>query len=438
MSSNLPTLTWINHASFMYDDGEICVVSDPWLEGNAFDNGWSLLCETKFTYDRFHEVSHIWISHEHPDHFSPLSLEKIPPNLRSKITLLYQQTEDKRVLNFCKKLGFKEYHELSEDNWYSISGLTKIKCIKCRFETNDDSMLIFKTPDISILNLNDCVIPSQNEMDRIKSEVGPIDVLLAQFSYAGWAGNRDQVEYRKSIADKNLDKFIEYAQFFSTKYVIPSASFVRFLNEENSHMNSESVTVATACEALHSRTRCQPVILYPGDSWICGTVWDNRVSLDKYEADYKSALSEQSLWKNKTVEAAQLSLLAQGFLKKLRDNNNPILIFFFPTAYIFIRDIDTAFAFSARRGLIQLKRRPEECDIILGSSGLAYCFKFQWGGDTLNINGRFEKPPGGKFWHFRIYFAASSLNNVGIRFDMPYIFANLKIMYIKLFDYLKG
>ena len=48
------------------------ILTDPWYNGNAFDNGWSLLYENKhkFIIKVLNKTNYIYITHEHPDHFS--------------------------------------------------------------------------------------------------------------------------------------------------------------------------------------------------------------------------------------------------------------------------------------------------------------------------------------------------------------------------------
>ena len=74
-------IIWVNHASFIFEHSNIRLICDPWLSGTAFNEGWHLLAETKFKLKDFSQITHIWISHEHPDHFSPATLKKIPKNL---------------------------------------------------------------------------------------------------------------------------------------------------------------------------------------------------------------------------------------------------------------------------------------------------------------------------------------------------------------------
>ena len=81
---NEELVTFVNHASVIFSYKNIRLITDPWIFGNAFNNGWSLLSESKFTIEDFDKITHIWFSHEHPDHFHPLVLKTIPENFRKK------------------------------------------------------------------------------------------------------------------------------------------------------------------------------------------------------------------------------------------------------------------------------------------------------------------------------------------------------------------
>src|SRR5579864_3571428 len=106
-------IEWVNNASFILESGSVPLICDPWLEGTIFNGGWKLLSETKLRYEDFADITHIWISHEHPDHFNPITLKHIPEEQRRRIIVLFHHTKDKRVLNVCKALGFKTW-ELPE------------------------------------------------------------------------------------------------------------------------------------------------------------------------------------------------------------------------------------------------------------------------------------------------------------------------------------
>ena len=65
-----PKIEFINHASVLVSNEEVSLLSDPWYQGDAFHKGWNLIHE--FNDDDIlnllERVTHIWISHEHPDH----------------------------------------------------------------------------------------------------------------------------------------------------------------------------------------------------------------------------------------------------------------------------------------------------------------------------------------------------------------------------------
>jgi len=63
---------------------------DPWLHGDVFNESWTLHPDPVFSEDDMARVTHIWISHEHPDHLSIATLRGIREERRSAITALFQ------------------------------------------------------------------------------------------------------------------------------------------------------------------------------------------------------------------------------------------------------------------------------------------------------------------------------------------------------------
>ncbi len=148
-------ITWVNHASFIIEHETIKLIADPWIEGTAFDNGWTHLSKSVMKYEDFADITHIWFSHEHPDHFCPQNLSKIPQEYRKRITVLFQSTTDRKVAAYCKKAGFGTVIEMEEDKYYSIS--EHVQCL-CNSFFDGDSWLYIKTDTCKLLNINDCVV----------------------------------------------------------------------------------------------------------------------------------------------------------------------------------------------------------------------------------------------------------------------------------------
>ena len=170
-------IEWVNHAGFLIQEADIMLLCDPWIEGFVFDNSWALVSPTKFRYDDFSRVTHIWFSHEHPDHFSPPNLKCIPPEIRGRITVLFQETEDKRVITVCRGLGFKAAEELPTARWTTLEpGLS----IFCQPVARGDSWLAIRTPRETILDLNDCIYESEHDLAPVLETLGNVNILITR------------------------------------------------------------------------------------------------------------------------------------------------------------------------------------------------------------------------------------------------------------------
>ena len=64
----------VNHSSIFINNQNknLGILTDPWYDGFAFNNGWSLLYKNDIEEikDLLKKTNYIFISHEHPDHFS--------------------------------------------------------------------------------------------------------------------------------------------------------------------------------------------------------------------------------------------------------------------------------------------------------------------------------------------------------------------------------
>ena len=186
-------VTLINHACVKIAIGDAVILCDPWLSGPAFNNGWDLLIKTPLTLDEVMTgVTHIWVSHEHPDHFVPKFFIDISAAYKS-IPVLFQETRDRRVKSFIESRGF-DVTELPDRREQTIGGVRMI----CGVSEFYDSWLHVRDGTHSVLNLNDCAEGDEAELREIAALTGPIDMLLTQFSYAAWKGGRANAQFREA------------------------------------------------------------------------------------------------------------------------------------------------------------------------------------------------------------------------------------------------
>jgi hypothetical protein len=402
-------LEFVNHASYVLRVGETSLLHDPWIDGPAFDFGWDLLVPTKFGTEDFSSISHIWFSHEHPDHFNPANLRAIPADQRAKTTVLYQNSIDHRVAKFCKAAGFKEVIELEPNKWVSIApGLD----IVCTPHDNGDSWIAARTPNGLILNVNDCVITSAKQCQKILDRVGPVHLLATQFSYASWVGNLGDHQATATAAAKKLGWMKTQIDTFRPKYVLPFASFVYFSHQENFFLNEDMTTIEAAVKFIREQTSVTPVVLSPGDRWDLGSDPPAVSSaIQKYMDARQQILSHGFLYRSQPIPAETLCSNGQKFVEKLRTKNGAVVRLLLP-ALVHVDDLNTAVRISASG--VQLNRTPrDKCDIACTSDALNYCFLNEWGGRTLDINARFQVPPRGHYWKFKAWATLASFNSRG-------------------------
>ncbi|MEJ8546956.1 MBL fold metallo-hydrolase [Brevibacillus borstelensis] len=403
----------VNHASFVWEYDKIKVMTDPWLEGTAFDNGWGLLAKSRFSSEAFADITHIWFSHEHPDHFHPHSLRRIPEEQRKRITILYQKTEDKKVVDWCKAFGFREVIELHPDKWHTLApGVS----VLCRPYPVGDSWLCIKTKDTTILNLNDCEVGTEKEAKDIQKHVGNVDILWTQFSYAGWAGNKEDFPLRQRRAAEKLGRVKKQVEIFQPKYVIPFASFAWFCHEENYYMNDAINKVDDVYRLLREETDATPVILYPGDTWIPDEKHDSSKALALYAEDYKTMAAAPALLASEKVGWEELFKSSERCKEVINSRNNRLFLRIARPVIFYLPDCQKALRFSLARGLEEIRQNPVDCDVELSSEALNYCFNHLWGWSTLRINGRLQAPKGkhARFARFVMLGHVAQLNNFGV------------------------
>jgi hypothetical protein len=415
-------LTLINHACVKIETQGMGLLCDPWIEGAAFNDGWRLLAPTRLSRaDIMAGVSHIWLSHEHPDHFSPAFLAAIAGDYAGRVEVLFQKTRDGRVRRFCESKGYR-VREVAPDEVLSI-GAARLRVGPV---APYDSWLWCSDGAQSLLNLNDCPISSPSELALLRRRLGAPDVLLTQFSYAAWKGGRDNQAFRRAAAQEKLATVRVQAAATGARAVIPFASFAYFAHDENAYLNSGANQPGDAVEGIVA-AGSRPVVLFPGDSWTVGAAHDNGPALAAFDALYAAvptlprvpqaapvALPELerrfAAWRGRVL--AQNSALLMRIVRRL-----PVMRAFAPVA-IRLTDLNETVRVSPIDGFSPTDQRP---DVEMSSASLAFIFDHDFGFDTLTVNGRFEATPEG-FSRLTRTFGVGSLNAMGVRFSWSLLF----------------
>ena len=429
------SIQFINHASVIIKGNNISVLSDPWYQGDAFHKGWNLLCETSDDQilDILNNVTHIWISHEHPDHFSIPFFKRFSNQINErKIKILFQETKDKRVVQFLKNLSI-DYFELKDNIDLKLDAHFSVTCIKDGFY---DSALLITHENEKILNVNDCDVTNQNKAKELFSKTGEVDILLTQFSYAAWKGGIENHKWRAEAAAEKLRTIDLQISIFKPKFVIPFASFVYFSNQANFYLN-DSINRPHDVVERFKNCKSNVIVLKPNDVF-GGNFEDasNTRAIDFWNQEYVDIKKK----KINLYDKINYELICESFLKyceRISIKNNmtfiamirsisPIPVFNAVVVNVLDLNITLKFDYVAKK--IELTK--EVPMICLKSESLYFLFNNSFGFDTLTVNGCFEEGRAGGFVAATKSLAIENLNNLGI-YVTPSLIFNFSI--IKLF-----
>jgi hypothetical protein len=426
-------IQFINHASVLISNGNKSILTDPWYRGSAFDGGWKLIYENenKFIKKILSNVSHIWISHEHPDHFSTQFLkeyEKIIKNLNIKF--LFQKTKDGRVVDFLNKNKFY-LHEIGRDENIYIDKNFKIRILKYDFY---DSALFVYLNNKTIFNLNDCSINDENELKKIKNIYGNCDYLLTQFSYAAWKGGEKNISWRKKSANEKIDTIRKQVDILRPKYLIPFASFVYFSNKLNFYMN-DSINTPDKLINVNKKFNCNLVFLAPYEKIYFNNLINKFEGLKFWRKKYLKIKNVRLSSNNIVYKLDIIKREFDKYIHRIYKNNSSFFIYLlsrikflniFQKINFFILDLNISISVDIVKRKIEIISK-KETEIAINSHSLFLIFSHDFGFDTLTVNGCFIEIKNNSFIKMAQSLAIGNYNNLGLKFNFL-IFLNFKII----------
>jgi UDP-MurNAc hydroxylase len=376
-------ITFVGHASVLFEEAGIGLLIDPWLKGDAFNDSWALYPQAVLDADALARVTHIWISHEHPDHLSIPTLKSFPPALKSNISVLFQKHYDTEVVDWLKSQGFRDVKEMPHGNWIALApGIEAV----CHQIGHMDSALAIRTDRHTILNLNDCETPVST-LARLKRLLGPVDLLLDQFSVAGWTGNPDDLARRRAAAANVMANLLRDVEQISPRYVLPIASFVRFSHKENAFINSVVNTIDDVAERIDPD---RLVVMYPGDSWELdsGRFAGTDIAKDKYRRAWSEATS-QRLKENEPSDMPRILAAANDRIAEFRKHYHGFVLRRVPPVTFYVTDLAKAFRVDVTTGATEVPVAEKDCVVSLSSQAAWYTFAMRFGLPTLGVSGRY-------------------------------------------------
>jgi UDP-MurNAc hydroxylase len=238
-------LTYHNSAAVVIQDNQTKILVDPWLRNGEYFGSWGIFPPYDFKPEEFNDMDFIYISHIHPDHCSPKTLEK----LNKKIPVLIHEFPEKYLKKNIQRLGF-DVIELKNNVKTKLKNeieITIIAADNCNPEIcgklfgcgtmngdeglgNVDTMAIFNNENETIVNTNDCPFEiSEKTAKIVAKQYKKIDLLLV--GYAGASSypqcfNFSEEKLHAQIKmkkNKRLNDTLNYLKIFQPKYFFPFA-----------------------------------------------------------------------------------------------------------------------------------------------------------------------------------------------------------------------
>jgi UDP-MurNAc hydroxylase len=433
MNSN--QLTFINHACFHIANDNTLLLVDPWLEGAAFNQGWSLLDGSTSNSALVRELSarklrtFIWYSHEHPDHFSISFIKKLKQDFDGGVTFLFQQTKDKRVVGFLKKNGF-DVIECAAGAVITLDASLDITVFPW---ADGDSWCLIRSGGRSVLNLNDCALSSERACRAVKDELAAltnrIDVLFTQFGYANWVGNPFEPGLRRRAAAEKRNRISLQMAIFKPALTIPFASFVSFSHVENHYLNDYQNTAYTIRQWSSLSPETETVrFMKPRDvlklefATPASTVRMSQGAVEHWEQ--LGALTRDTLPPEPARSAAEFAAAFAKYRSAVAANlpGLPWLLEklgLIKPLTIHLPDIGLTARCSYVEGYTVVPIGTS-FDISLSSPSAVFLFSNEYGFATTRVNGRFRTASPGALQRFSRFFMPQNLGRQGYGIHHPF------------------
>ena len=406
-------IKFLNHSSLILSTPKTKILCDPWFKNTAFANGWSLLHDNSHNINEI-EFDYIWISHEHPDHFSIPTLLDLKKNCK----FLFQETKDKKVKAFLESKGHTVVELKNKE--VTMIGDLEVVCVVC---DGYDSSLLVRYPDGKVLlNINDARVELNshlvNEIEPLLGGGEAIDLLAFQFSYANWAGNKGDKNIPRFLQNKIDSKNDEVISSLKPKAILPFASFVYFSHEENFFWNDNN----WLNHVFMKYSSSQSTLIFPKP--------DQIITLSNLEKRHYAKLNESALkfWSEKhrnieikdKIKPCSLVEIKESYLKfnsRLKEKNT-FLNFARNGCNFFINIKITDLDKTIKVGLVESSFDVvnEVESISISSETARFLFTQLFARGTLSINGRVSFNYESAHMFFLFFFIPYA-NNIGVFFN---------------------
>ena len=247
----------LGHASLaVHRDGERpLLLTDPWLVGSVYWRSWWLQhYPSGDELDWLSTTAHVYVTHEHPDHFHMPSIRRLGAGPLYLLPDLAEQ-------GWRRYLSARGYRAKAAPatRWLALGEGVSMLSIPV---WNDDSLLLIDTPNALILNLNDAkpLPPILRAIRRVADRIAKPRILVCSYSPASVVNSF--VDDNGIVSLKSSRHYVDYVcrlcDRLGADHYLPFASQAVFCRPDSIWANDYRTTYEHLRQYWHSRARLLP------------------------------------------------------------------------------------------------------------------------------------------------------------------------------------
>lgn len=228
-------LDLLSHASFLLSAGDIQLLFDPWLVGDAYWGSWRHYPRAVVHESHIRDTNHIVITHPHPDHFHLPTMELLPRSA----TVYFPPFLSQIIPRELSRLGFSRLVELGWEQPLSLESGISFAFLRPTSLLEDSAVLV-RVHDWIWLNQNDAGAPLRDEIlprsvDLLSSS---FDVGASGYPQMWGVESKQQERILRSSRFQVLKSISQRCERTRAKQFAPFASWWRHGRPEHADLAS--------------------------------------------------------------------------------------------------------------------------------------------------------------------------------------------------------
>ena len=226
--------TFIANASGVFTGSEgTTLLMDPWLDDGVFEGSWCHYPPLKTKHKNLQDVTAIFISHIHPDHYDERFFD-YPKNtpifiLDSKFNFLLKALQKKGYTNIIA-LHESKSHQFNEFTITLFSPFTSNVFHESQAGNLIDSAIVLQDRDgTSAFNANDNT-PDIKSCELLRRDFGTFDLVMLNYNAAGPypscfrnLNKEEKLKSHKKTIERNIRHLIKCCDALNPRAVLPFA-----------------------------------------------------------------------------------------------------------------------------------------------------------------------------------------------------------------------